>query len=112
MTSRVNSLTRDGVLISKTSCRSGRAAGEMSEGVTFGLGYTIIAGVGRGCFCFCCTGRSDLAPRSTNFLKPSLPHLYPCLALTPLWARSPLYALFSETLDGAVTIRAFGQQVT
>ncbi|CAN0358950.1 unnamed protein product, partial [Hapterophycus canaliculatus] len=26
-------------------------------------------------------------------------------------ARSPIYALFSETLDGAVTIRAFGQQV-
>ncbi|CAN0464373.1 unnamed protein product [Ectocarpus sp. 12 AP-2014] len=27
-------------------------------------------------------------------------------------SRSPIYALFSETLDGAVTIRAFGQQVT
>lgn len=26
--------------------------------------------------------------------------------------RSPIYALFSETLDGAVTIRAFGRQVS
>lgn len=35
----------------------------------------------------------------------------PAVNLAMSYRRSPMYALFSETLDGAVTIRAFDQQV-
>lgn len=35
----------------------------------------------------------------------------PWARFVALWTRSPMYALFAETLDGAVTIRAFEQEV-
>lgn len=34
-----------------------------------------------------------------------------CAMLFAVGGRSPMYALFAETLDGAVTIRAFEQEV-